>query len=294
MTIGSCAVKPTDPHINSVEFTAHAVFAYGSGRPSTGFIFSEDMYTKFAIPELLVYDNGLVLFACPEKEWPKICQSSVSLERLSCLFDDLKAAGFFEANLVYPSGVGPNHRYFIFVQMEDISGTAEWASNSFGPYPPPNPLQSTLEIIDTFKEEVQVSRLIYEPSDVALWILGCQCTSESVEQTGGLCNICDDSESFPEWPFEFEPPDETLAAFGWMEALELPQPISAIEASIPNLPEQSWQWSDNIFRHGDTLLSIHPRPYLPGETIQTSYAKDRWDGQSPVYDTLPFYVQRQQ
>jgi hypothetical protein len=275
------------------EFSTHAVLAYGYGRPSAGRpAFSCDDLLCFAIPELLVYEDGLVLFSCEGKAWPKVCQSNVSPERVDRLLDDLAAADFFGQYRAYSPGTGPQVIHYIVGSTAEAYGEMRWFTLSFDHSTMPDPLLSVVEIMETLREEVQASGQLYWPGQASLWVWGCQCPPPADVVWGdggyeGLYNYCDDLGSLPKWPFGFDPPPiERLAGLGWEQAWELPQPMSAITSAISDPLCQVC-----VFRDGSTVLAVQIRPYLPGEVVQAGRALDRWSrGWGIAYDRLPFYA----
>jgi hypothetical protein len=292
LILSSCNVNEVNPQTIRVDDSdAHTVLAYGYGIPSTGLTFSRDGFINYAVPELLVYENGLVVFSCRGETWPELCQNDVSSERVGHLFEELTISGFFNESRQYTGGVGPRSFYIITAQTKEAHSSITWASNSFGPYPPPEPLQSVLGIIEAFREEVSIGQEHYQPENVALWIWKpCKCTPRSDIQTGGICNYCDDLDVIPGWPFPFEPPYSELESYECEQYLELSSRFSDVILALPDLEHQPlWPSGEHIFRDGTTLLSVTIRPYLPGETIQVSCSEDRWTGLTiPVYDSLPW------
>jgi len=287
----SCSANKVEPPTIRVDgFDAHTVLAYGYGIPSTGLMFSRDGFINYAVPELLVYENGLVVFSCRGETWPELCQNDVSSERVSSLLADLAAVGFFKEFPHQGSGVGPRQYYAIVAQTEDRHKGIQW-SNSFGPSGPSETLQAVLDIIEAFSIEASVGKNIYQPENVTVWVWKpCKCTPWTDTQTGGICNYCDDLEAIPEWPFPFEPPYRELEFYECEQHLEVPSSFSNVILALPNLEHQPlWPLGAHIFRDGTTLLSATIRPYLPGETVQVSCSEDRWTGMTmPVYDSLPW------
>jgi hypothetical protein len=293
----SCTSSEMAPYTAFEPFDSHAVLVYGSGVPNTGLVFCRDFLIQFAIPEFLVYENGLVLFSCPGEAWPEICQNNVSPERVSDLLNELSVVGFFSKHRSYPGIPGPHSAQLILAHTAEADSEMLWHTDAFVPDGHPEPLLSVLEIIEDFNEEAQVDKQLYRPRNVAIWMWRpCECTSRSNTQAGEMCSHCDDLDAIPEWPFEFELPYAKLRSYDCKRHWEFPQPFSTIASAISNLEEHSLgpPEAESIFRDGDTLISVWIRPYLPGETIQAGCSEDHWDkaGEWPTYDTLPFYSKK--
>lgn len=217
--------------------------------------------------------------------------------------DALSAAGFFKEPFYASQVAGPTGFELIIVQTKENSGRMAWASNAFGPYPPPEPLRATLEILQSFRKEIEIGKQIYEPSYVALWIWKpCDCNPRPTERTDGQwtdgrCSHCGDLNVFSQWPFRIAPPYEALAANDCSSYLEMPYTMSDVMSEIPSLKEYSLGQNytrDYVpltnFRDGDTIMDVQIRPYLPGEKAQVMCSENRWDYRWPIYDTLPLYA----
>lgn len=295
----SCKTGISQPQIESKDFNARAVLAYGNG--ASGGMFAGP-FIKFVIPELVVYENGLVLFSCRGEKWPEICYNRILPERVQTLLDDLSAVGFFNESRV-PSSTASHHgNKLIIARTATTLGTMKWPTTGgvVVPSEPPYPLPSVLKIMEAFNNEVQTSKQSYWPEEVALWVFKpCDCDAPPIGEKGarGLCNMCDDLALIRDWPFDFEPPYETFAVDGCSGYVEFPRPISFIMSMMPDLEELSLDYSNYastsdkaIFRDGNIIWHVDVRPYLPGEERQVSCSEERWDRGWPAYDdTLPFY-----
>ncbi len=263
---------------------AQVVLLMSPGHSGTGLLLPGHIFSTWAIPELVIYKDGLVLFACREEGWPYICASNVPSESVSNLLEDLDTAGFFDETLSYYGPAGPQTRYYIAGYTEDRVGRISWTGMSFYCSDTPDPLYSTLSIIEEFRETLSDDVQLYEPDNVAVWIWGCDCSAPPSEPSGATCSYCQSIDEYPEWPFDFVPPDG-LRPWGIWRAVEVPQPTAIVRLLIPDLAN----WDNAFFQYQTMVLRISVRPYLPGEMMQTMSSGERWDGSSPVYDTLPIW-----
>jgi hypothetical protein len=263
-------------------FDTCAVLAYGPGAHSTDRHFSSDAFSNLAIPELVVYKDGLVIFACRDEPWPGICQNRIAPARVTQLLDDLVAVGFFDEEWRdYPDiRLGPRTYYLMMVQAS-IPGRAaiSWSSASFGEgnqQPHLQPLNSALAVVDSFIEEVEIGKLLYEPSHVGLWI-------EVFDQCPGYY-WCNDVDSLPTWPFSFSSYFHFDKDCRW---LEVPQTVSDVKSAMPDFDKRS-PVDIYGFRDEKALVRVEVRPYLPGEAIQVMCVFERWEAVGPPSYTLPF------
>lgn len=279
------------------ESNIHIVFTYRA-RDSIGC--TNDLIWDpgcFGIPDLLIYENGLVLFTCHDEEWPKICQNNISSERIAHLLNDLAAADFFGEYRNYSANVGPHVSFQVEVSTKEMHGGMRWSSNSSYLSPVPESVSLVEKTIQTFFDQVQEGSQLYRPEYAMILARGCQCPpppNATWGEEGGyvndLYNFCDDLESFPEWPFEFDSPNELLTSWNVLMSL---QPVSVIAPVISDMtcvpsctPTCQYKCS---FRNGDIFLSIQMRPYLPGEAIEADHSRDQWIDWGEVTLTLQCY-----
>jgi hypothetical protein len=232
-------------------------------------------YGILHIPLLTVYDNGRILFKCPDEreETETLCQNRVAPDRIQKLLADIHEAGqdyLYKGE--YPPEVGPQNFITLIISTANDTIRVKWSTASHT-----MPLRSVVENLDSFIEEVQAGRQVYEPEYVALWIKRPVDCSSSIDSFP-----CSSISKFPTWPFDFAPPYQQLEQIYMDNTLEFPQPFSAIRSSMPDLSREP-PGSEFYFRDGNTILSFYVRPYLPQEVMQIRATR------SQTY-TLPFYA----
>lgn len=280
----SCAPTPTNTPASVIAepFDSQIALVYGPGGSST--MLGGSAFGDLAIPELVVYEDGLVLFSCP-KEAVQICQHEVAPERVVQLLDDLSALGFFDDSwhfYMQAARLGPHTEYFMIApNPTNRSQTSKmsWTTASYdGDWSQaPGILGPTLTLVNEFKREVSPSKQLYQPKYAALWITvydGCPLDHS---------RWCNDPGSTPAWPFDFDPHiqiDDPKCS-----KIEVPQAISDIEIAIPNFYRHPVGETYG-FIDGANLVLVTVRPYLPDEEMPTRCVSDRWWYFHPAYDTL--------
>lgn len=203
--------------------TAHTVIAYWQYNPYCPSVMCHPdyFYGILHIPLLTVYDNGRVLFECPDKreETATLCQNRVAPDRIQKLLADIREAGqdyLYKGE--YPPEVGPQNLITLIISTANDTVRVKWSTSSHT-----MPLRSVVEILDSFIEEVQAGRQVYEPEYVALWIkrpIDCTSATDSYP--------CSSLNDFPAWPFDFAPPYQQLEQIHTETPLEFPQPFARI------------------------------------------------------------------
>ncbi len=276
LVTSACAAGPTPtPQIDS---PAHTVIAYWQYNPyCPGVLCRPDyFYGILDLPLITVYDNGRVLFKCPDErgEIEILCQNRIDSNRVEKLFSDIYAAcqGCFDRSEEYPRE-SANHNIATLIlrtakSTVKVKWSAGWRSHLLYPVE---------EVLDSFIQEVQTGKQVYEPEYVALWIKKpIECSSATNQFP------CSSLNEFQAWPFDFAPPYQLLGQIYKEQTLELPQPFSVIKSNMPNLGNKP-PGSEFYFRDGQTVLTVYVRPYLPEEMMQIRATQSQTD-------TLPFYT----
>ncbi len=267
--LSSCATGQTGTPVpvTPEPFEGHAVLAYGEGRTTTDWT-DGNAFVFFALPELTVYDNGLVLFSCRQEAWPEICQRRVAPEQIGRLWDELNAIGVLD---------GSDHDYTnaqlgprTYFALEARGGVIHWASAAVG-YPPNccdiYLIESIQAVLTNFTKEAMSAKQLYQPKYAALWIvLWDKCPT-------GNPTDCD----IP-WPFEFSPKVAIPAIISDDEncsKVEVPQSIAEIRSAIFDFEKHSLG-DRYFFRDGNNIVEVQIRPYLPGERMLIMCALRRY------------------
>jgi hypothetical protein len=263
-----------------LETNLHVVVFQGSDLPSTyGSHFIDDIFLEQAIPSPGIYDNGTVIFSCETADWPPICISHLTEERVEKLIDDLKNTGIFTWTPPHMSLSGPSSSETLTIRTSKLYSPHRWITGNraspllYGP----NPLTESLQIIHEFIEEARGVVQHFEPDLVAL-ALKERCTSRDYLSQSTCTNL-------EAWPFDFLPPYDAMGTMNCERGLEIPQPFAKIKLAIPSLNGRAL----HMFQHGNRVVQIEIRPYLPGEKVRVACSDDRWDYMYPKYDSLPLY-----
>ncbi len=263
---------------------AHALLAQGDGFPSTGSF--HQPFMEYVVPNLVVYDNGLVLFACWGSAWPQICYRQVSLEQVDQITGDLDRVGFFDNQLkIDGETVGPHGIETIVAHTSAGYGEIHLEGRPLQL----EPVRTAHSIVNALLKEDQVDKHLYQPDYVGLWVNMWSSATINQDKPKWPNRLCNDN-TIPAWPFEFSPNYEAYLAYncgnlsGYAPGvLELPQPIETVSAALGDLSSNYY-----YYRYRDLILSVEIRPYLPGENRQVKCANERWAGGFPLYNTLPF------
>lgn len=284
IVVGACtscasARGGTPASITLEPFDSQVALVYGPGGSNTGN--GSGPFGDLAIPELVVYENGLVLFSCRE-ETVRICQNGAAPERVAQLLDDLSVLGFFDDswhNYLQRTRLGPYTEYTMIVpNPTDRSQTCRmsWTTASYdGNWTQaPGLLGSTLTLVNEFKDEMYLGEQPYQPKYAALLVIVPDERPTDYSQT-------------MVWPFDFDPRIQIdNPSCSWVE---VPQTISDITVAIPDFLEhplgERYEFVD-----GANIAVVRVRPYLPGEEMRTGCVH-RWSGMTPVYDMLPLYTE---
>jgi hypothetical protein len=264
-----------------VDANLRAVIFQGSDLPTTyGSHIIDSIFLEQAIPQLVIYDNGLVVFSCETADWPPICISHLTEERVEKLIDDLKNTGILTwAPPERVPELGPSSSETLIIRTPQLYSPHRWiTANRASPVLyGPNPLTDSLQLIKKFVEEARGVVQHFEPDLVALTLKE-RCTSRDyLPQT-----VCTNLEA---WPFDFSPPYDTMENLNCERGLEIPQPFTKINLAIPSLSGRAL----HMFQDGNRVVQIEIRPYLPGEKVRVACSDDRWDFMYPIYDSLPLY-----
>jgi len=249
-----------------VDTNLHAVIFQGSDLPTTyGSHVIDDIFLEQAIPQLVIYDNGLVVFSCEIANWPPICISPLTNERVEKLVDDLKSTGIFTWTPPVMSLSGPSSSETLTIRTPKLYSPHRWITGNraspllYGP----NPLTDSLEIIHEFIEEARGKVQHFEPDLVALTLKE-RCTSHDYLSQSACTNL-------EAWPFDFSPPYDAMETMNCERGLEIPQPFAKIKMAIPSLSGRVL----HMFQDGNRVVQIEIRPYLPGEKVRVSCSDDR-------------------
>lgn len=268
MVLSSCVTGQigTPIPITPEPFEAHAVLAYGKGWTSTDWTNGE-AFVFLALPELTVYDNGLVLFSCRQEAWPEICQRQISLERIGRLWDELDATGVFTHShyeTYKNERLGPRTYFTLETRRDPITPaiSIQWSSASN------NEALAMQAVLDAFIKEITPSnsRQTYQPKYASLWI-----TLRDKCPTGQPID-CDTP-----WPFKFSSKVTIPVIISYdknCSMAEVPQSIAEIRSAIPDFDKHPLG-EGHFFRDGNSIVEVQIRPYLPGERMLTQCAWSR-------------------
>ncbi len=267
----ACTTPP--PQIDS---PAHTVIAYWQYNPyCPGAMCHPDyFYGILHLPLLTVYDNGRILFKCPDErgETVILCQNRVAPDRIEKLIADIHEAGQdFLYRGEYPPETGPQYWARLILSTVKSTVKVSWSAGFRS-----HPMYPVEQVLDSFIQEIQTGKQVYEPEYVALWIkkpIECSSATDSFP--------CNSINEFPTWSFDFAPPYQLLKIYT-QEILEFPQPFSAVKSNMPNLSSEP-PGSEFYYRDGNTILTFYVRPYLPQEMRQIRATRTQTD-------TLPFYA----
>ncbi len=253
----------------------HVVLACGSGPGPAGLpLTREEIF--LAIPDVIVYDTGLVIFLDKGQEKPEIYQSQVPPDRVDRLIKAIYSVGFSQD---LSSETGSHGSVLIAVHTPEASDTVYWSSAG---NPPSKSIIDTLGIIQTFVNEAKTDKTVYQPEKIALWLSRRFSNYDcSVDET--RCN------GISSWPFKVELPQESDSCSGY-HYFEIALSYSDVMEAIPDMDKRGiWR---EVFRVGDTIFEVDARPYLPGETMRSGCFEHPWFSPKTTYDTLPFYIAR--